>query len=109
MKNNYILKIEFGDTDIGIERAFINIDITKNNNFPIGNCYEGLYDKLSQAFKEFNCPDDYDGISYDEIMEFREDGFSLDTFIDYLKFRYKWKVKIIEHKYDFEIELVDRT
>jgi len=42
-------------------------------------------------------------------MEFREDGFSLDTFIDYLKFRYKWKVKIIEHKYDFEIELVDRT
>jgi len=54
MKNNYILKIEFGDTDIGIERAFINIDITKNNNFPIGNCYEGLYDKLSQAFKEFN-------------------------------------------------------
>ena len=87
--NKYKIAISMEDTDI--EKEMTILIITTNDSLAT------VSDKLNTAFNKFDCAE---GIA----EEYREDGWSVDSFVRYLKHIYKkhWIIEVDEFDAEFE-------
>lgn len=79
LKEKYVITISMEDKDIGCEVATISVNVV--------NTIDVIESLISDAFEDYDC--------YEEGTEkFREDGWGICTFIDYLKYRFPdWNIE----------------